>query len=45
MRDVNVFGAGLMLGFAICEMGQRQWAKMSLSLAIFALNVACVVWA
>jgi len=45
MRDLNVFGAGLMLGFAIEEMGQRRWRSMSVSLVVFAINIACAVWA
>lgn len=45
MRDVNLFGAGLMLGFAIEEMGQRRWKAMAWSLAIFAINIACAAWA
>lgn len=44
MKDLNLFIAGTMLGFAIEEMHQRRWKAMALSLVIFAINVACAVW-
>jgi hypothetical protein len=40
MSAVNLFGAGLMLGIAIGEMGQRRWKAMAGSLLVFAVNLA-----
>lgn len=44
MRDLNLFGAGLLLGFAVESIGRRRWGAFVVHLFFSAFNLACVVW-
>jgi hypothetical protein len=45
MKSANLFGAGLMLGLAICEAKEGRWFPFAVALAVCAVCLAVAVLA